>query len=620
MKNKHLEYRSDTNLLALLSKKNHEKYQSNKLLWNMMLKPVNIRIIKKNEFHAFSSNIDNQIFCDQLFEQIILPFEPYLITNGEFDITEHNLLKKIALKINKQDKTITIDEKTIINIDRDDFKFELLLRTISIRMVMEIDALSVEFPFRKIDSKTAESAFKDLKAYVPKTDCSSSFVGMAASDIFLRKERYKVPRDGSGAFGPIDHWNKRESLPFNFRKTVKKEFEKKGPFLINNTTLIKTIDRDNAVDKFQPAIVLDVIALLHSKFPNFKPQSVFDPCGGWGDRLLAFLAANMNSIVYNDVNSDLKNGYEQIISHYATPEQKNNTRLLFKPAEDLVLTDICPNTDLLDFVFTGVPYFKKERYLGENQSHARYHKVNDWFNGFLFKMTAIAAAAIKTSGFMVINIDDVNLDTKGRFLLVKPLEDFLDTLSFVRRLEGGFKLRGAFNSKTKEFKKSSLVMFQRLDKPYVKIEFPLTQVAPHRTRTTTINHKINHLINETVANSRAALTSLLANCDFNSRESSLAILEQIKPLLSIHNQDLLAPFLIRFGEVSDPLTCKQIELLKQQIEEKSQTLKCGILNTAAASSSSAVASSSSAAASSSSAAASSSSAAASSSSAAASSS
>ena len=100
---------------------------------------------------------------------------------------------------------------------------------------------------------------------------------------------------------------------------------------------------------------------------KYNIQSIYDPCMGWGHRLLG-----AKDILYigNDICPETYQG-NKAISEYFSLENKYFYNF---PAEEFV-----PNHEY-DAVFTCPPYFNTEIYEGEETSTIKYPNYDDWIN------------------------------------------------------------------------------------------------------------------------------------------------------------------------------------------------------------------------------------------------
>jgi len=129
---------------------------------------------------------------------------------------------------------------------------------------------------------------------------------------------------------------------------------------------------------------------------HFNVTSLYDPCGGWGDRLVAAQASRIEYYC-RDVNPLVFAGYA-LQQH----EFGGNVGFEFKGAE----VD-APAENYFDMVFTSPPYYKIEKYQGSEQSHSKYKNFDVWVNSFLLPMLKHSLQSLKTGGVLAINIADV---------------------------------------------------------------------------------------------------------------------------------------------------------------------------------------------------------------------
>jgi DNA modification methylase len=74
-----------------------------------------------------------------------------------------------------------------------------------------------------------------------------------------------------------------------------------------------------------------------------------------------------------------------------------------------------------DVVFTSPPYYRKELYFGQEQSHEKYQTYDEWREGFLKPLVDKSMLALKVGGSLIINVGDyigcpIKEDTK-RFMM-----------------------------------------------------------------------------------------------------------------------------------------------------------------------------------------------------------
>lgn len=123
---------------------------------------------------------------------------------------------------------------------------------------------------------------------------------------------------------------------------------------------------------------------LHYGFSHFSPlwikyfiekygvSSIYDPCGGWGHRLVG---TGKTEYIYNDIDERNVESVKNI-SNYFSMENKtfyNRDSSEFVPKEEY------------DAVFTCPPYYDLEDYTHSQTSHRKYSNYSDWLNSWWFK-------------------------------------------------------------------------------------------------------------------------------------------------------------------------------------------------------------------------------------------
>ena len=101
---------------------------------------------------------------------------------------------------------------------------------------------------------------------------------------------------------------------------------------------------------------------------TYNVSSVYDPCAGWGERLVTCASKNIDYLGI-DINENVINGHHKIIEHY----NLTNQNTICADSSKYI------NTTKADLVFTCPPYFNQEIYTdkgAENLSHADF--INWW--------------------------------------------------------------------------------------------------------------------------------------------------------------------------------------------------------------------------------------------------
>lgn len=147
---------------------------------------------------------------------------------------------------------------------------------------------------------------------------------------------------------------------------------------------------------------------------------VWDPCSGYGGRLLGAAAAGVQYIG-TDVDAATVDGNLRLAAAVGSHAQ-----VVQCPAENFT-----PPNDV-SLVFTSPPYFNREQYSeGEKQSWKRYASLDAWIGGFLRPVIDRAKMCLRSEGKLVLNIADI----RRRDKVVLPLV----TKTIETAIESGFR-------------------------------------------------------------------------------------------------------------------------------------------------------------------------------------
>lgn len=98
---------------------------------------------------------------------------------------------------------------------------------------------------------------------------------------------------------------------------------------------------------------------------EFNIKSCYDPCGGWGHRILGSL--DLDLYIYNDINKDIMNNCKYMCNYFNIDNNVfyNNDCRKFVP------------TEKFDAIFTCPPYFNVEHYNNDFKSLSEYIEFID---------------------------------------------------------------------------------------------------------------------------------------------------------------------------------------------------------------------------------------------------
>jgi len=215
------------------------------------------------------------------------------------------------------------------------------------------------------------------------------------NEIVLSIENGSMERNGRSKLGNkiIDYYFFEERLQtkgkngicfYEFVNDIETYGEKRYIQTLMNFTKEKNRYADNehaklyyiyglAFGRISPFKITNAIEL----YQMFSPTSVFDPCMGWGGRLLGAIALDINYIGC-DLNINLRKHYKQLQKDFRE-KHSSTVKLYFQDALSLDYNDF-----KYDMVFTSPPYFNIEQY-----NHMPLKSRQEWaeFYHDLFSLT-----------------------------------------------------------------------------------------------------------------------------------------------------------------------------------------------------------------------------------------
>jgi hypothetical protein len=211
-------------------------------------------------------------------------------------------------------------------------------------------------------------------------------------------------------------------------------YYKKDQRIFTNLIHILRVSFGNTPVNFHPQVSKFLYEYYLSKT---RRSVVYDPCSGFGGRLLGSLLSDRKiHYIGTDVNTNL---FEPINSYSVLGEfVKENVRKDISFHIDKISSDKMDESKELqkymgkvDMVFTSPPYFSKERYSDDDeQSYKKYPYYKDWVEKYLHTTFFLAYKSLKKGGLCLVNISDITINTHSL-----PLE--LDTISTLENI--GFK-------------------------------------------------------------------------------------------------------------------------------------------------------------------------------------
>jgi hypothetical protein len=188
-------------------------------------------------------------------------------------------------------------------------------------------------------------------------------------------------------FSFLENWDffKQKKYIQNLLLFYKKK-NKKNQYLVYKEIFNLSICTINII---KPLVYMDI-------FIKYQPHSILDFCAGWGGAMIAAASCSPSPTYLGiEINTELKEPYEQIISYLKKKTPNANVNILFK---DALLIDY--STIYYDFVFTSPPYYFIQKY-ENNIVYSSKKEMNEFFYQPLFTKTF---DGLQMGGIYAINV------------------------------------------------------------------------------------------------------------------------------------------------------------------------------------------------------------------------
>ncbi len=228
-----------------------------------------------------------------------------------------------------------------------------------------------------------------------------------------RLQRFTAVPDGQGVIRPWSSYGARICLPYfpnRYRAARKGELSAYDGW--HSAVMLKRAIRLQLRygAPTEPARVLRAMTLACRTPSIFRPTiakfvyrtfcppggRVWDPCSGYGGRLLGAHVAGVHYIG-TDVEPETIEGNRLLAESLGASHE-----LFVSPAENF-------DPPRVDLVFTSPPYFDRERYSNREEQTWKKHgsTLDQWLEGFLRPVIERARHALPDGGHLVLNIADL---------------------------------------------------------------------------------------------------------------------------------------------------------------------------------------------------------------------
>ena len=275
-------------------------------------------------------------------------------------------------------------------------------------------------------------------------------------DCFTGLQRMKCKREGK-ELSPFAAWNNKDYMKLVIEKYMEDKedltsFNLRESFYKLSSKLPEKY-KNMECNFFKATLAASV---YHAFLRDSTKTRVLDISAGWGDRLLAALAKNLDSYLAYDPNASLQPGYRAMIDEYME-SKKDQYKVIDAPFES---AEANLEGREFDLIFTSPPYFDLEVFTTEGEQSIISHSTFDkWMVHFLFKSLYIAWNSLAPDGNMVIHIDDFSKGTE-KHRIIEPMVLFVCGWCSSARFDGvvgasGYNKKKDYKSPMWVFKKKS---------------------------------------------------------------------------------------------------------------------------------------------------------------------
>ena len=271
----------------------------------------------------------------------------------------------------------------------------------------------VPFPFPETETDLLRKDFEKLKALKVFLDDGEirprSYTGIKACSSFFHNRFKAKYRGKTSAF---EAWYD----PKHLSRAIEWQLRVGDP--VTPQRVLKAVTANcRTPTVFRPGVAK---YLYETHCP--KGGVVWDPCSGYGGRLLGAAAAGVRYIG-TDVEAETVKG--NLALRDALKLKKSHYKVVRKAAETY---DPGP----VDMVFTSPPYFNVEHYSGQSQqSYKQFDQYDKWLKGFLEPVMKTAYHSLPDDGVFALNVANIKI-RKGILNLVKDATSLALGCGFVQ--------------------------------------------------------------------------------------------------------------------------------------------------------------------------------------------
>jgi 16S rRNA G966 N2-methylase RsmD len=277
-----------------------------------------------------------------------------------------------------------------------------------------------DFPYKKLYMKNPKFYFDNLKNNTYRLEPTrDNGWRMDSKDVYLNMkstvysecdiitdyftEDARIKASTNYATSPLVAWNNK-----HYKMILKKKFPHD-----KNLTEKQNIEKlREAIFKTAQECTNFKVSLAVEIYKFFGAKIVFDPFGGWGDRMIGAAAAGVKSYTCTDPNTNLIIGYKNI-ERFIIKNTEMDVRFRIMPVEaysiDQYMEDF-KKTKSPDFIFSSPPFFNFEIYSKSFDQSTRYKTYESWTNKWFHPVIDRLWGILKPGGNLALYLPYVDGD------------------------------------------------------------------------------------------------------------------------------------------------------------------------------------------------------------------
>lgn len=231
----------------------------------------------------------------------------------------------------------------------------------------------------------------------------------------LFNERARISSRIAGKQSPAEFWADACTRPAEMARNIRAYLARTKAVLSARSLRDFVYANCRECTQFKPSLARAVyLHLAERAGVDVTRARVYDPCAGWGDRLLAALSLGVAEYHGTDPNADAHAGYRRILE-FAPPHGEVHLEEL--PFEDVAGDHLSEHYDI---VFTSPPFFNYEAY----GSVPPPSDANAWLSDWLLPCQQKMMRMLRKGGCLALYIAAVpGLDIPGELRALAPPDE-----------------------------------------------------------------------------------------------------------------------------------------------------------------------------------------------------